>query len=82
MAKMEIRMPKEFLKKCSRLAERTDTIIEKSLEAGGEVVLRKVRANLESVIGKDTKHPSETTVELLDVRMALPGEWCKETGAG
>lgn len=66
MAKVQIKMPEEFLLKCSRLSERTDAIIEKTLEAGGEVVLRKVRGNLRSVIGKDTKYPSETTGELLD----------------
>lgn len=65
MAKIKIQMPEEFLKKCSRLAENTDSIIGKTIEAGGEVVLKKVRSNLQSVIGKDTKYDSEATGELL-----------------
>ena len=51
MAKVEVKMPEEFLLKLSRLGERTDEIIPKVLEAGGEVVLSKVKSNLQSVIG-------------------------------
>lgn len=66
MAKIQIKMPEQFLQKCSRLSNKTDDIIEKTLEAGGAVVYQKVCSNLQSVIGKDTKKPSETTGELLD----------------
>jgi hypothetical protein len=41
MAKVDMRMPEEFLLKLSRLGDQTDTIIPKVLEAGGEVVLRE-----------------------------------------
>ena len=58
MAKVEVKMPEEFLLKLSRLGERTDEIIPKVLEAGGEVVLSKVKSNLQSVIGSGTKYPS------------------------
>ena len=51
MAKVEVKMPEEFLLKLSRLGERTDEIIPKLLEAGGEVVLSKVKSNLQSVMG-------------------------------
>lgn len=64
MAKCEIRMPEEFLLKCSRLADKTDDILPRVLKDGGEVVLAKVRSNLQSVIGK-TKYPSRSTGELL-----------------
>ncbi len=41
--------------KISRLEERTDEIIPKVLEAGGEVVLDRVRSNLSAVLsGKST----------------------------
>ena len=50
--------------KVSRLAEQTDEIIPRVLEAGGEVVLGKVKDNLRSVIGRDTKDSSESTGEL------------------
>lgn len=64
MAKSEIKMPEEFLLKVSRLAEKTDTIIPKVLEAGGEVVLSKVKSNLSSVVGSGTKEKSRSTGEL------------------
>ena len=64
MARVEVKMPEEFLLKISRLADKTDEIVPKVLEAGGEVVLAKVKSNLQSVIGKGTKHPSESTGEL------------------
>jgi len=65
MAKSEIKMPEEFLLKLSRLAERTDEILPKVLEAGGEVVLAKAKSNLSSVIGKGTKVESRSTGELV-----------------
>ena len=55
MAKVEVKMPEEFLLKLSRLGERTDEIIPKVLEAGGEVVLSKVKSNLQSIIEHGTK---------------------------
>lgn len=64
MAKVDVKMPEEFLLRLSRLGEKTDEIIPKVLEAGGEVVLSKVKSNLQSVIGSGTKYPSRTTGEL------------------
>lgn len=64
MAKATVRMPEEFLKKVSRLGDKTDEIVEKALEAGGEVMLTKVQSNLDGVIGKNTKKPSKATGEL------------------
>ena len=57
-------MPEEFLLKVSRLAEKTDEIIPKVLEAGAEVVYDKVKSNLSSVVGKNTKVKSRSTGEL------------------
>ncbi|MCL6557849.1 MAG: HK97 gp10 family phage protein [Firmicutes bacterium] len=64
MAKVEVKMPEEFLLRLSRLGERTDEIIPKELEAGGEIVLSKVKSNLQAVTGSGTKYPSRTTGEL------------------
>ena len=64
MAKADIRMPERFLLAVSRLGDQTDTIIAKSIEAGGKVVLDKVRGNLRSVVGKGTKYKSRSTGEL------------------
>jgi hypothetical protein len=65
MAKCEMKMPDEFLEKVSRLGNKTDEIVPKVLEAGGEVVLRNVRSNLASSIGRDTKKTSRSTGQLL-----------------
>lgn len=65
VAKVNIKMPEEFLLKVSRLADQTDVILPKVLEAGGEVVLDKVKGNLNDVVGKDTKYPSRSTGELI-----------------
>ena len=51
MAKATWRMPEDFLMKVSRLADKTDEILPKMLEAGAEVVEDKVRSNLQAVIG-------------------------------
>ena len=64
MAKVDVKMPDDFLLKLSRLGDQTDEICEKALNAGGEVVLAKVKSNLSSVIGKDTKTDSRSTGEL------------------
>ena len=64
MAKIEMKMPEDFLLKLSRLGDRTDEIIPKVLEAGGEVVLAKAKSNLSSVVGRGTKIKSRSTGEL------------------
>ena len=65
MAKVKVEMPEEFLRKLSLLGSKTDEIAGRVLEAGGEVVLAKVRSNLSSVIGSGTKYDSRSTGELL-----------------
>ncbi|QHQ61447.1 HK97 gp10 family phage protein [Anaerocolumna sedimenticola] len=65
MAKVNVKMPDEFLLRLSRLGDQIDVIVPRVLEAGGNVVLEKVRGNLRTAIGKDTKYPSRTTGELV-----------------
>ncbi|MGB4658312.1 MAG: HK97 gp10 family phage protein [Mobilitalea sp.] len=74
MAKVDIKMPVDFLLKVSRLAEQTDTIIPKVLEVGGEVVLEKVKSNLQAVIGSGTKYPSDSTGELASALGVSPAK--------
>ena len=64
MAKVDIKMPEDFLEKMSRLGTQFDSVAESVLEAGGEVVLAKVQSNLSSVIGSGTKYDSRSTGEL------------------
>ena len=64
MAKADFKLPDEFLTRLSRLGKDTDAVAEKVLEAGGKVVLAKVKSNLSSVIGSGTKYDSRSTGEL------------------
>ena len=64
MARVDVKMPDEFLERISRLGSNFDAIAETVLEAGGEVVLEKTKSNLASVIGSGTKYDSRSTGEL------------------
>ena len=81
MAKIEIKMPEDFLLRLSKLESKTDEIIPKVLEAGGEVVLAKVKGNLSSAIGKGTKEPSRSTGEL-ESSLGLSPAKQKRDGSG
>jgi HK97 gp10 family phage protein len=65
MAKVSVKMPDEFLLRISRLGDQIDVIAPRVLEVGGKVVLEKVKSNLRTSIGKQTKYPSRATGELL-----------------
>ena len=64
MAKVQAKLPEEFLQKLSLLGDRTDEISGRVLEAGGEVVLSKVKSNLSSVVGQGTTYEPRSTGEL------------------
>lgn len=74
MAKVDIKLPEDFQQKLSRLGGNFDPMAEKVLEAGGKVVLNKVKASLSSVIGKDTKYPSRSTGELVSALGLSPAK--------
>lgn len=78
MAKIEVKMPEDFLLKISRLGEKTDEILPRVLEAGGAVVLDKVRANLQAVVGRDTKEESRSTGELVSALGVSPAKIDRE----
>ena len=65
MAKAEIKMPDDFLQKVSTLGDKTDEIVPRVLEAGGKVMLARVKSNLQAVIGSGTKYDSRSTGELV-----------------
>ncbi|MDD4688326.1 MAG: HK97 gp10 family phage protein [Eubacteriales bacterium] len=65
MARVEVKMPDDFMNKISRLGDKTDEIVPLVLEAGGEVALAAVRRNLQAVIGRGTEYPSRSTGELV-----------------
>lgn len=64
MARVDIKMPDEFLERISKVGSDFDSIAEKVLETGGEVVLSKTKSNLSVIIGKGTKYESRSTGEL------------------
>ena len=64
MAKVDIKMPDEFLLKVSKLGSDFDPVAEKILKAGGEVIFKRTKSNLSALIGKGTKHESRSTGEL------------------
>lgn len=64
MAKVNVKMPDDFVKKLSELGSKTDEISEKVLKAGGEIALSKTKESLTSAIGKGTKYDSRSTGEL------------------
>ena len=61
---VEMKMPEDFLLKISKLGSNFDSVADTVLQAGGEVVLKRVKSNLSSVIGRGTKFKSRTTGEL------------------
>jgi len=65
VAKATMKLPEDFLLKISKLGEKTDEIIPRVLEAGGQVVEAKVKSNLQSIIGRDTQEESRSTGELI-----------------
>jgi HK97 gp10 family phage protein len=66
MARGTMEMPEDFLMKISALADKTDEIIPRVLEAGGKIMLNKAQSNLRAVIGKGTKYKSRSTGKLAD----------------
>jgi len=64
LAKVDIKMPDEFLLKVSKLGSDFDPVAEKILKAGGEVIFKRTKSNLSAVVGKGTKHESRSTGEL------------------
>ena len=72
MATASYKMPEEFLLKVSTLADKTEEIIPKVLEVGGEVVKAKVKSNLQASIGNSTKLSSRSTGELVDALGVSP----------
>ncbi len=74
MAKCDFNMPEDFLLKVSRIAEKTDEIVPKVLEVGAEVVLTKVKSNLKSVVGNNTKVESRSTGQLISALGVTPAK--------
>ena len=79
MAKVEMKMPEEFLLKISKLGRNFDTVADTVLQTGGEVVLGKVKENLSAVVGVGTKYASRSTGEL-ERSLRLSPTWLNRDG--
>lgn len=64
MAKLKINMPDEFISKISELGKRTDEVFEDALESAADIVYRRMKSNLDSVIGSGVIYDSRRTGEL------------------
>ena len=65
MAKVSIQLPTAFMDQLTKIASKTDIAIPKALEAGGKVVFEKMKDNLSSAVGRNTKYQSRSTGKLI-----------------
>ena len=56
MATLEAKLPEALIRKLERIADKTDTIIDKCLEAGADVAEKYVRNNLREVLSSEHKN--------------------------
>jgi hypothetical protein len=73
VAKATFEMPEDFMQKISRLADQTDVIVPKVLEAGGKVVLDAVRGGLHSVLSGESTGELERSLGLSPMRLDRNG---------
>ena len=64
MVKVKIEMPSGFMDQIAGMGSALDAAIPKALEAGGKVVLDKMKSNLRAAIGRGTKGKSRSTGKL------------------
>lgn len=65
MAKVQFKLPDDFMNQISGMGNAVDAAIPKVLEAGGEVVLSKMRSALGAAIGKNNKYENRSTGKLV-----------------
>ena len=66
MAKFKVEMPEDFIHKIEGLRNNYDHVVSEVLQEGVKPLETEVEKSLKSAIGKNTKHPSESTGDLLD----------------
>ena len=65
MAKAQFKMPDSFLDQISKMGSAVDAAIPRVLEAGGEVVLEKMKGCLSSAVGRGNKYRNRSTGKLV-----------------
>lgn len=73
MAKCTYKLPEDLLKKLSRLGSQMDDVSETVLETGGEIVLDKVKSNLEGVLSGNSSGELIASLGLSSVKMDRNG---------
>ena len=73
MAKCTYNLPEELLRKLSKLGSRMDNVTEKTLHSGGEVVLEKVKSNLEGVLSGKSSGELVSSLGLSGVKLDKNG---------
>lgn len=74
-------MPEELLTKLSKLGNQYDGIVQSMLANGAEPLQQQVQANLDAVVGKQTKYPSRSTgalqksVKVTKAYQVKNGDW-------
>lgn len=56
MAKFEAKLPESLIRKFEKIADKTDTIVDRCLEAGADVAETYVRNNLREVLSPEHKN--------------------------
>ena len=64
MGKVKIEMPTQWIDTIAGMGSALDAAIPRALEAGGKVVLDKMKSNLRAAIGRGTKFKSRSTGKL------------------
>ena len=73
MAKCTVILPTEIEEQLSRLGDKTDSIVESVLQAGGEVVLSRVSSNLSGVLSGKSTGELEQSLGLSPVKIDSKG---------
>lgn len=73
MAKCTYSLPEDMLKKLSRLGNKMDEVSATVLEAGGEIVLEKVKSNLNGVLSGESTGELVSSLGLTSVRIGKDG---------
>lgn len=64
MARVQIRLPNDFIDALDSASSLIDNSAEKVLKAGANIVEPRMRSNLSAAIGSSTKQPSRSTGQL------------------
>ena len=78
MAKVKIEMPTNLLDQLAGMGNALDAAIPKALEAGGKVVLDKMKSKLRAAIGRGTKGKSRSTGKLAAALGVSPAKLDRE----